>query len=70
MKIKYIWYEEPEKPRMFDTQRGYAEQRARSRFYPETSFNGTQSEWDDFQISHLERDKKRGLVLSYDVLSE
>lgn len=63
MKIEYVWYTDPKRKRVYDT---------------ETSFNRcpislkksgqTQEEWDKQEIESFEKNKKRGLVLEYKVI--
>lgn len=63
MIIKYIHMSDPKKEKFFDTEETYNS----SRFLYAAS---TQEEFDRFHLTLFERDKRKGIILEYSVISE
>lgn len=72
MKIKYVWFSEPEKEKILDT----VEARRKMPCF-ERDLNGnwqpstmSQEEYDEQTLVGMEKDKISGRVLSYEVVEE
>lgn len=66
MKIKYIWFDEPTKEKVYDTAKGYEEHTRMSMFLHLQPM--TKQEWDDFEKRKIEEKRKQGLVLAYEII--
>lgn len=64
MKIKYIWHDQPDVVKVYDTVKDFATMPYIFRR------NLTQEEYDDFQRMNITRKKEEGLVLSYEIIEE
>ena len=69
MKIKYVHFSEPEKEKVFDTQNSYRDHLNFVRLFFPGENPKTPKEWDAFELSKLERDLKRGHILSYQIVN-
>lgn len=65
MIFKYIWHDEPETVKTYDTKNGYREHRIFSKLlhFPPM----TPEAWDEFELKRIEERKRDGLVLSHTV---
>jgi hypothetical protein len=61
MKIKYIHSSNPNKEKIYDTEKALKN----NSFY-----HMTQKEFDEMELENMERDKKDGYIISYEVLQE
>ena len=61
MKIKYIHFSEPNITKIYDTKIALK----KNPFY-----RMTQEEFDKLELANMERNKKKGHVLSYEVIEE
>ena len=64
VKIKYVWFDQPEVEKVFDTV--YTFDRMPSIFRQRQ----TQEGYDAFQLENFAKKKEEGLVLSYKVIEE
>lgn len=72
MKIKYVWFSEPEKEKILDTLEArrkmpHFERDENGNWQPSTM---SQDEYDERTLAGMERDKISGRVLSYEVVEE
>ena len=58
MKIKYTWFDEPNKEKVYDTEKALKNNPFIKR---------TQSDFDKMELESMERKKQQGLVLSYEI---
>lgn len=65
MKFRYIWHDEPETVKTYDTANGYREHRIFSKLLHSEPM--TPEAWDEFELKKIEEKKRAGLVLSYTV---
>ena len=63
MKIEYVWHEEPDRVKVFDTVRDKRSLRILTDCM-------TQQEYDERQLRLIEQKKQSGLILSYKIISE
>lgn len=68
MKIKYVWYDEPDVEKVYDTEAGYREHVLFRKFLHYPPY--TKQEWDDFEKQTIEDKRKQGLVLRYEIVEE
>ena len=61
MKIKYIHFSEPNKEKVYDTEKSLKNN-------PVISMN--QEEWDKHELERMKKDKERGHILSYEIIEE
>jgi hypothetical protein len=59
MKIKYIHSSEPSKVKIYDTGKALKNNPFIER---------TQSDFDEMELANMERDKRKGLILSYEIM--
>lgn len=59
MKIKYIHNSEPSKIKVYDTERSLKNN---------PFIKQTQSDFDKMELANMERDKRKGLILSYKII--
>lgn len=59
MKIKYVHFSEPENEKIYDTEVALKRN---------PSIHKTQEEFDQFELRHMERDKSKGYILSYEII--
>ena len=62
MKIKYIHNSEPSKIKVYDTERALKN----NPYIKQTK--QTQSDFDKMELANMERDKRKGLILSYEII--
>lgn len=65
MKFKYIWYDEPETVKTYDTAKGYRDHRIFSKLLQCEPM--TPEAWDKWELEKIEEKKRAGLVISYTV---
>ena len=58
MKIKYIHHTEPSKVKVYDTEKAL-----KNNPFIEQS----QNDFDKIELANMERDKRKGLILSYEI---
>lgn len=58
MKIKYVWFEEPSKVKVYDTEKALKNN---------SFIKLTQSDFDKMELANMEKKKREGLVLSYEI---
>lgn len=58
MKIKYIHNSEPNRIKVYDTERALKNN---------PFIKQTQSDFDKMELANVERDKRKGLILSYEI---
>ena len=68
MKITYIWHDDPEMEKVYDTANGYSEHIKICRFLHTTPM--TKKEWDEFEKAKLLEKYAKGLVLAYAITNE
>jgi hypothetical protein len=70
MIVKYIWYDNPDTEKLYDTEKSYKNFHVKfcSAFHMGPPM--TAEEWDRFELAKIERDKARGLVISYEIQTE
>lgn len=66
MLIRYIHAADPKKEKVHNTQKAY---RNSSWIFTATNSQISQEEYDQTELSNFKRDKKKGLILSYTVLT-
>jgi len=59
MKIKYVHFSEPNEEKIYDTEDALR----KNPFY-----KMTQEKFDELELKHMERDKEKGHILSYEIL--
>ncbi len=59
MKIKYIHSSEPSEVKIYDTEKALKNNPFIER---------TQSDFDKMELANMERDKRKGLILSYEIM--
>ena len=67
MKIKYVHWSEPDREKIFDTEQAYRNSAGLRNLLNDTR---TQEECDAWELKHLEEDKQKGYILSYEVMKE
>lgn len=66
MKVLYVHISEPKREKVYDTEKSLRNCRGLIEIvFGDTK---TQEEWDKEELSRFERDKSRGVILSYRVL--
>ena len=71
MKIKYVHFSEPEKEKIHDTEIAYQKRNfisLKTGLIDMEKLRQTQEEFDIQQVEFMERDKKKGYILSYEVV--
>lgn len=59
MKIKYIHSSEPSEVKIYDTEKALKNN---------PFIEQTQSDFDKMELANMERDKRKGLILSYEIM--
>lgn len=62
MKVKYVWHDQPNVEKVFDTVHAFA---IMPRIFKRDQ---TQEEYDAFELQNFASKKEQGLVLSYEVI--
>lgn len=71
MKIKYVHFSESDKEKIFDTEKAYKKRpliNILTGLFDEKVLKQTQEEYDKQELEHMEKDRKKGYILSYEVL--
>lgn len=68
MKVRYVWYDNPNTEKIYDTASGYREHKRMSNFLRMSPM--TEEEWDEAEKKRFEERHKKGLVLSYEIIKE
>ena len=66
MKVRYIWYDNPNTEKVYDTAIGYREHKHMSAFLRMPPM--TKEEWDEVEKKRFEERREKGLVLSYEII--
>lgn len=64
MKIKYIHFSEPNKVKIYDT-----EVALKKNPFLDPFIRMTQEEFDKMELEHMERDKQKRHILSYEIVN-
>ena len=64
MLIEYIWAEDPNQTKVYDTKKAYL----RMSMSPVLRYEGSQEEFDKSELSKLQRDKENGRILDYKII--
>lgn len=65
MKIKYVWHDEPQREKIYDTIKAFEKTP-----YMFDGSGQTQEKFDQYELQLMEKKKKEGLVLSYEVIED
>ena len=65
MKIKYIWHDQPDVQKFYDTRISLVNSRG---FLNMMGSFPNQEDWDKKELANFERDKQRGKILSYEIV--
>ena len=68
MKIKYVWFDNPDVEKVYDTENGYREYLNLSNalhLQPKTK-----QEYDEFEKENFAEKQRKGLVLRYEIMEE
>lgn len=65
MLIRYIHAASPKQEKIHNTQKAF---RNSSWFFRGINANITQEEYDAQELAHMEQDKQRGVILSYEII--
>ena len=63
MKVRYVHSSEPEKVKIYDTDKSYDNNLF-------VTASKTRKQWVEEELGRFERDKQKGLVLEYEVMEE
>jgi len=66
MKVRYVWYDNPNTEKVYDTASGYREHKHMSTFLRVPPM--TKEEWDEVEKKRFEERREKGLVLSYEII--
>lgn len=70
MKIKYIHFSEPKKEKIFDTQQAYKNMQFAINDANTKLYKKSQKEFDEMYQEIFAEDKKKGVVLSYEIIED